>query len=460
MRFLKFILLLLISVSSFSQNIKINGSGIPVKINGTGQPVTINKTAPSFESATYPIEYKSVSGDQATAIVITKGDGIVYYDYLDESDVVIFSGDISMDTGPPIGTIKTSVFTSLSLSDLATLTFTNATVANYVAFGNIIHRGDQDYAWSGRRGGNHLGGGRICTQPYNSLTRTFGTRTIISRAGTEDLRGGSHCVVGSQILFFTSLYDPGLDVFTHLLLHTSTDLTGAAWDEDTLLYKTGTNGGVDETTYARFNFHGKPFNKPGTDTWLVGWYEHNGAGTWKQNYIKTTDNFATWSTHTIFNGTTPKVGEHVFAYLGGDSILSVGRQIANAPLMQSLSTDFGATWSAWQETNLGSSLGQGIPAINYSPEYGIMLLYADRPTGNMMLTLNNSVADILANPTGYSTPFILYTVAAGDDYQPLGYGDIERVAQYRFMISFSEELEGGATTKLHIGDGHLNALIP
>lgn len=440
--------------------VKINsGSGTNVTINKPGQPgsVTINSGTPL--SATYPIEYKSVSGDQSTAIFIQAASGNVDYDYLDENDDVISSGSLSMNTNRSIDLIKADVFTSLSLTDLTTLVFINPTVANYVAFGDLLHFQDQSYAWCGRRGTTHLGGGRICTQPIDSLTRTFGTRTVISRTIGEDLRGGGTCVYNGQIYFFSSLYLTGTDEFVSLTLNVSTDLTGASWNESTILYKVGTNGGIDETAYERFNFYGKPQFITGS-TWIIPWYEHNGAGTWRPNFLKSTDNLATFTTHNISQSSTFKIGETYIQHVEGDTLIALGRSSDVGKLFQNVSTDLGDTWSGWVETNLGSDELNCMAAMNISTEHGLTVVYGDRQTGNVMMSINNTVASVIADPTSYNTPFILHTVAVGDGYQPLGYPSIDRVAQYRFMITFSEELTGGGTTKLHVGDGSLNALIP
>lgn len=457
------VLFLLVSFSSFSQTVKINDTGRTVTINAGGSPTSVTINRESL-SATYPIEYKSVSGDYATAITLSVGDGVVSYEYVDENDVIIGTGDITMDTGPPLSEIKDSVFVALSLTDLLDIVFTNPTVANYVAFGELVHFADQSYAWSGRRGGNHLGGGRICTQPINSLNRSYGTRVIISRPTVpvvDDIRGGSNTVYNGQIYFFSSLYWVVEDEFRQILLNKSTDILGTAWTEDTLLFEVGTNGGVNETTYARFNCYGKPQHIPGTDTWIIPWYEHNGAGTWRANFFKSTDNLVTFTTHNISQSAIDQVGENYIQHIGGDTLLSLAKEVTDGILMQNVSYDLGATWTGWVNTNLGSGDLGCMPAINLSPEYGLMCVYGDRATGNMMITLNNTPASVIANPTSWTTPQILYTVAAGDDFQPLGYADIERVAQYRFMISFSEELTGGATTKLHVGDGSLeNYVIP
>lgn len=445
--------------------IKINsGSGAAVIINkpGAGKVVKISRPIPPDpdpdpepeEQATYPIEYKSVSDDYATAINIAVGVGEVVYTYLDENDNEITGGTLEMDTDRSMSAIKDDVFTALSLTDLLPIEFTFPTVANYVAFGNPVHLGNQAYAWDGRRGGNHLGNGRICHQPYNSLNRTFGTRTVISRTLGEDLRGGSHTAYNGQLYFFSSLYLTDTDEFVSLTLNKSTDLNGGSWTESTILYAAGTNGGVNETTYARFNFYGTP-QFVGNDTWIIPWYEHNGAGTWRPNFLKSTDNLQTFTTHNISQSSVNKIGETDICFVGNDTLIALGRQDANAPLMQNVSTDLGDTWSGWVVTNLGSSSGRCMAGLNYSQEHGLMVVYGDRGTGNIMITLNNDLETIIANPTGYSTPQILHTVEEGDDYQPLCYGSIKRVAQYRFMITISEELTGGATTKLFIGDGSL-----
>lgn len=453
-----YILVLLFGTSLYGQQLPINaGSGEQVTINaGSGTIVTINK---QLLSATYPIEYKAVSSDYATAITLFIGVDTVYYNYLDENDIVIGNGAIGMDTGPPIEQIKTAVFADLSLTDLLAINFTHPTVANYVAFGDLIHFQDQSYAWGGRRGGNHLGGGRICIQPINSLNRSYGTRTVISRTIGEDLRGGGTTVYNGQIYFFTALYMTGTDEFLYLLLEKSTDLTGATWTEDTILWKAGTHGGVNETTYARFNFYGKPQHITGTDTWIIPWYEHNGAGTWRPNFLKSTDNLQTFTTHNISQSAVDQIGENYIQHIGGDTLISLGREVDDGLLMQNVSYDLGDTWTGWQFTNLGAASLTCMAAINLSTEYGIGVVYGDRLTGNIMITLNNSVGGVIANPTSYSTPQILYTVGAADNYQPLGYPSFERVAQYRFMISFSEELAGGATTNLWVGDGSIEGYV-
>lgn len=440
--------------------IKINsGTGSNVTINKPGEPssVTINYQPPA--PTVYPIEYKSVSGDYATAISIVPGETDVAYDYLDENDNVIDSGTLAINPEQTNEQIKTDVFTALSLTDLAEIDYVPATVENYVAFGGLVHLGDQAYAWLGRRGTNHLGNGRICHQPYDSLTRTFGTRTIISRTVGEDLRGGSHVAYNGQLYFFSSLYLTATDEFVSLTLNVSTDLTGVSWNESTILYKTGTNGGVNETANVRFNFYGKP-QFVGSDTWIIPWYEHNGAGTWRPNFLKSTDNLATFTTHNISESSTFKIGETYIQYIGSNTLIALGRSADVGKLFQNVSTDLGDTWSGWVETNLGSDIIVCMAAMNYSTEHGIMVVYGDRNSGNVMMTLNNNPATVISSPTAYNTPQIIHTVAEGDNYQPLGYPDIERVAQYRFMISFSEEFEGGTTTELYIGDGKIPTVLP
>lgn len=432
--------------------VKINsGSGSQVSINNGGAAsVTINRVTGAF-----PIERKTVNSLLATYIVISASGGLAYYQYFDRDGVIIGTGNISMNTDRTIEQVKTDVFTSLTLTDLQVISFTKLTPnTSYVAFGNLIHKTGTDYLWDGRRGATHLGNGRIYNVPYSSLTRTFGTPNVVSRGDGLDLRGGSNCKIDGTLYFFTSLYSPGPNEFISMLLSKSTDgLDGITWAEQTLLYAPGTHGGIDETTYDRFNFYGTPVNVG--NKWFIPWFEHDGSVNWRVNYLLSEDNFATWTTNNVSDSQIYENGEPCFVHVGGDTLIILSRPEDNKPLQQNVSFDLGATWEGWEQTNLGSSVGTPMAAALLTDEYGLVVVYADRGTGNIMLSKNNTVATVIATPTSYSTPEILYTTSDTTDGFPLGYPSIIRVAQYRYMISFSE---GDGDADLWIGDGSLNLI--
>lgn len=452
-------ILFLFPLICFGQKIVINGTAPKHLINGTGIPTQINEIwDPEVlpDSVTYQIEYKAVSSEYASEITLIPGINTVDYNYYNHNDILIGSGSVSTPTTDrPMGVVQSDVFVLLGLSVLQTMEFFESSDGtNYWAFGNLIDVGWPDFPWYGRRGLAHLGGGRIGYQPYSTLNRSFGTRVVTSHANDgTDIRGGSAAFINDTAFVFTAFYEDA-DTFKCLTV-TKYLPDGTFINQDTLLWKVGGHGGVNETTWERFNFYGAPVNPVGTAKWFIPWYEHQNGVIWRVNYLYSDDNFAHWQN---INIDTNQVGETAMAHLGGDTLLVLGRFDANVPLYQNLSFDLGTTWEGWVQTNLGSGTGRAMAAVLNTPEHGVVVVYGDRTTNNVMLTKDNVIADIVASPTAWQTPEIIYTTGNDDLYHPLAYPSILRVAQYRYLIIFSEHNPDGISdgqARLKMGDGRL-----
>lgn len=416
------------------------------------QPVNIKET---LATQYLPIEYKITGGDSASMIVVNANNDLVQYSYLDVYDNVISTGSLAIDTDRPFSEIKTDLFTSLSITDLATISFTtSAQNTGYRSFGNLINRGWPDFAWSGGNGTTHLANRDICTAPYNSFTRTFGSITNVDVPNS--VIGTSSCIIDDQIYYFACNYTSDSFYFFSMSLYISTDLTGSSWSApDTLLWRSGTHGGVNETTYPEFNFYGIPLNITG-QTWIVPWYEFNESRTiFLLHYLYTENNFDTWEIRDIPTDIY-SLDENYVLNIGQDTLIAVSRNETNSPMMGNISTDGGDNWNTWKLSNLGSYKGKVMGSVINTPEYGIVCVYADRGTGNIMISKGNSIKNITTYPYVWNPPDTLYntTVQPALLHSPLGYPVIVRVAQYRYMIAFSIEISG-STARLYIGDGRL-----
>lgn len=315
---------------------------------------------------------------------------------------------------------------------------------DYLAFGSILKVSDTDYRWYGRNANGHTSGGVIGMIKYNSSSKVLTTQNVLTHP-TYNLQSVTPLIISGTIYLYVVIYDGS--TFQGLRYYKSTDgLTGEAFDSGTDL--------SSFLTYVRYNTYGLPFEVNGT--YYITWYEHNDAGTWRQNYLTTT-NGSSYTNHNMSDGEI-ELGEQSIIPLGGNNLLSLGRKnVADYGIYQSYSTDLGANWSTWTLTNLSAGLWVAMPYLNLNKKGLVDVVFGDRGTNLTKVSIDNPLT-ILTNPTAWTTPKTLYTHDTAVQYTPLGYPSIVDISIGRYLAFTASDVGYGGEAKLYYGDGNLNDL--
>lgn len=324
---------------------------------------------------------------------------------------------------------------------------------DYTAFGNIINQGGDSIFWYGRNATSHIAGGEIAKIEYQPSTSSIvKSLNVISNA--VNIQGESIGIVDGNIFVFVSLFNG--TSFTDLGYYKSNDgLTGESFDSFVSL--------SSFLIYAFYNFYGETI-KISDSIYISPWYEHD-EGTsdiWRPNFIKTVDSGDNWTNHNISAEVAPNdIGETSLLYLGDNNLFAIGRRrTSNFKLRQNYSTDLGATWGGWQETNLGSQINQCMPYLYLNKKGLVDCVYGDRGTTWVRISIDNALT-IVSNPTQWNAPKNLYASDSGESFAPLGYPSITEISQGRYLAFLSQETKDTATNTeadLYVGDGHLDDL--
>lgn len=408
---------------------------------------------------TFQTERKIISGRQVTNVIISRIASSAYYKLCDANLDLISQGKIAIPYNTPAAIIKEKVFSLFGLTDLKLISFTRKIEDLYVAFNNIIFWNVDKYGICGRAGTSHTGNGRISLIPLDLITRQTGSRIRIPMAmdGT-DVRGGASKVIRDTVYCYTSLYKTSLNDFTHIVLAKVNGFSGTIYSEDTILWKTGTHGGNLESTYKRFNVYPEIITREGGRIIYVPWYEHDGQGHWRTNYFYSEDYGKTHIVVNIPQGSSDKVGEFSLIINSDGRAIAIGRQDGNAPMRQNVCRDIKThTWQQeYTPTNLGSGLGSCMPALENSPDHGVVCVYGDRGTSTIKISLKNDFNYVFSNATGYSDSKVIYTAGPDDPFKPLAYPSVKWVAHGHYMITFSIESNGKAN--VYTGYGHIDGM--
>lgn len=255
-----------------------------------------------------------------------------------------------------------------------------------------------------RSGTDHVTSG-VCDVETLSTAAAFSVSSdlgVITELPGSDLRNMAAGVDVSLVRVFSARYSGG--VVTDTDYYDSTDgLTGLTFGaRNDLTSILPVSGGL---TY------GKVCAGSAAGDSFVAWYSGNVAGTYRIGIIKETG--GVFSYISVYSGGTDYV-EAGLIYCGGTTFLLLSRRLVGTGLHLFVSTDDCATWSAPAATGLGTGVCMGDGCM--MPDSGnIVLIYADRTTGFCYLSVDNVLADVLADPTDWnagSAIFQKYTFGA------------------------------------------------
>lgn len=321
---------------------------------------------------------------------------------------------------------------------------------DYLAFGSLIKPYSNRVYWIGRNGTGHEVGGVISKIEYDiNSKKIIQSVTIIDEQPTNGFSNGTALIIDGSIYIFDTKYD-GVD-YQGLGYYKSTDgLVGETY---------GTFNDLSSfLTYTRYNTFGVA-RQIDSSTYIVPWFEHTGGDPYRQNFLKTVDSGNNWTNHLISETAAPnEISETDILHLGGNELLAVGRkESSNYILQQNYSSDLGATWGGWQQTNLGSGVQRANANMIINSAGLIDLIYMDRGTGDVLISKNNALT-VKSNPTAWNTSVLLLSVTGDTAYNPLGYPNILEISNGRYFCTTSKDTDPQAVAEMYYGDGHLDSL--
>lgn len=272
--------------------------------------------------------------------------------------------------------------------------FPSAKILNtttYDAFGVTVKTGSDTILYYYRQGADHIGDDGVLRRiEYTISTDSWGSPTTVYSHGSQGVSGVAGGVIDGKIILFFVLTNAAGDMQSIGYIESTDGLTGSTFGTRV----TFTSGDVRYEAYGSIAYCGG-------QTYCQPWYSHNGAGTFKCNLRRTTDNGATWTTVNIAISSSPQPSETAIQYLGSGRLIAIARNNATGYLLQATSTDSGATWSSFAATNMGNPSGVACATIAY--ESSIDRLYVswmDRSASRIMLAYA-SVSEVFSNPTGW-----------------------------------------------------------
>lgn len=323
------------------------------------------------------------------------------------------------------------------------LTMFNAYPANsaYTAFGGLIQNGAQTQ-WYGRSGTTHLANGNIVKHVFNQSTFLTGGPTTVIDDATYDLRGGSVGILNSnQILFFTAKFT-GPSTFIELDRYESTDgLTGQTFGAAIPM----------ATTLGGYVFYGKMI-----EGYIAGEYwvpEYEAVAATSYNVYVWHYSGGVWTKNTVWTGSPGNAyGEPAILKAGNGTFLLVLRSETVAGLHLSISTNGGSTWSTPTAMNVGAGICNADMCLD--PYGRIVLVYMDRSTGRLLVSAENKLSTIVANPTAWNVASTVFQSYPTDSLSILGYPSIIRQGWY-YTIALSAEFSS-SRADLIMGYGRLD----
>lgn len=273
--------------------------------------------------------------------------------------------------------------------------------SRYLAFGSLYRESDSLWRIYQRSGTDHITAGKIVklqmTVPADGIKFMMsGAPVDCITDGVYDLRNACAGVISGSVYVFSSRYDTGTMTFISTDYYVSTDgLVGETFaprvDVTALLPSVGLTCG-------------KIMPGPGSGEFMVGVYGQDGANYWF-GYLKRSV-AGVWSYVPAYYGAT-YYAEPAFLNCGGGRLLCLLRNgLVGIGLYLSRSADSGVTWSAPVSTGLG--VGTCMADMCLTNLGQIALLYADRGTGQMVISLGNVVDDLFADATDWSAGSILW----------------------------------------------------
>lgn len=254
----------------------------------------------------------------------------------------------------------------------------------------------------------------IARREYSVSTGIWSSPSAVYEEGVSSCPAGG--TIGANIFVF--FHRPNEVGYIE-----SSNLTGTSWSDFVPLVTYGAN----DTSISPFS----NLVYISENTYLQP-YTHISGNIWKVKLFRTTDAGVTWSSVTVYEGTT-KYCEPTLTYIGDNKLIILMRENDGAPFGQSISNDGGNTWSVPSTTNIGTTSG-GIKTgtIIYDSESNkLITVFADRG--------DNSIKVVSSNATNYSSPISWSGPKFIDNVgvQVRGYGSLIKVDANRFFFTYT-----------------------
>jgi hypothetical protein len=312
--------------------------------------------------------------------------------------------------------------------------------SRYISFGGMFKPFANKFHWNGRSGTSHLANGKIVKLVFDQTDMSVTAPLDIITDGTYDLRGGSAGIINSLITNLATRYTTAGAVFVDQQRWESTDgFTGETFGSPVSMTVAGTS----------FNFYGKIVEGYTSGEFLVPQFEFVTpnflVNIWKR------DTGGTWSKQNIYSGASAQLTECSLCRVGNNTFFCLVRNNAGSGLYLIYSTDGGATWSAPFATGLGTGVSNADMALDHNDK--LVVIYMDRATGGIYITIENAIADIIADPTAWNSSSRVFQGYSTDSTVILGYPCIVRDG-FNWAIAFSSEFSS-SRADIYFGYGIL-----
>ena len=230
----------------------------------------------------------------------------------------------------------------------------------------------------------------IVMRAFTISSQTWGSLTTVHDPGAgRCVQSLGARVVGSQIHVYFAEHPSGDTTETEIKLIKSTDLTASSWGSPTVIYTAAGGAFVQPSTLVD------------TSVSTVKYLVLAGYETGKKvHLLKSNDSGTTFTAgDVILYGGAANYSEASCVYIGNETIVCHIRDDAGTYVLQSVSTDDGATWSTpTAQTALGASTQQKVqPRLYYdSTKNSLIAVYYDRGDGRLKISVTG-VIDALAN---------------------------------------------------------------
>lgn len=319
--------------------------------------------------------------------------------------------------------------------------YTLANDGRYNAFGASFANGSNIWI-TYRSGTSHTLDGILKYIPYDYTNNTYGTPVTIADYnaagyGLGDFRGG--ILGGEKIIGFSRRIVNSTLAHESVGFIMSTDLTGSSWSTWTSLQWLVPTG---ITTALSF---GNLIPSDVAGTYYQPCYGYNSGVTasavwlWRIVY---SGGSVTIDRIDVYNGTYSAgiISETDIVGIGGSKYIMIGRINERSEMVQFTSSDGGLTWSAPQDTNLGTNAGTNSMCDLKYVNGTLYCFYQDRYDGYIKISKTASPLTVFSNPTAWvSQNYYLNTMIAGGFF--LGYPRLTLVpgTTNRFLLNWATE---------------------
>lgn len=316
----------------------------------------------------------------------------------------------------------------------STFSFPSARILNtstYDAFGVLIKTGADTVLYYYRQAVDHFGSdGVLRRMEYTISTSTWGSPTTVYSHGSQGVSGVAGGIINGKIMLFFSLTNLAGDMLSIGSILSTDGLTGSTFDSRV----TFTPGDT------RYEAYGHLVHCDG-QVYVQGWYSHNTLGTYKANLRRTTDNGATWTTIVHQTSSSPRPAEVDYEYLGGGRLIAIARNQENGYLLQSVSNDYGLTWTAFSATPMGNPAGVANASIVYDSDLDtIYICWMDRSAAKMMLGYAR-VSEVFDDPTRWIRQARGVVTTSGNDIGgALGYPSMALLSSGDILCVWNDEV--------------------